>query len=136
MNIEELKKGFFVEEDALKVRLEPAVMKARDLCKIGKEGQVIITNPKLSTRDQVMLILAARAIASQLDSTIAAEVTVPEIGKYTGLPANQIRARGKDAIELKFAESTKPGAYRAFPHKVEAFLDSISATTKDKKVSR
>jgi len=135
MNIEELKKAFFVEGDALKVSLEPVVMKARDHCKIDKQGQVIITNSKLSTRDQVTLILAARAIASQLDSTIAAEVTVPEIEKYTGLPANQVRARGKDAIEAKFAESTKRGVYRAFPHKVEAFLDSISPVTKGEKVS-
>jgi hypothetical protein len=136
MNIEELKKGFFVEEDALKVRLEPVVMKVRDHCRIDKQGQVMVISSKLSTRDQLMLVLAARAIASQLDSTIAAEVSVPEIAKYTGLPTNQIRARGKDAIKMKFAESTKPGVYRAFPHKVEAFLDSISVAPKEKNVSR
>jgi len=135
MNIEELKRQFIVDEDALKVRLEPIVSKALNHCRIDKKGQVLITNAKLSGKDRVRLTLAARAIAAQLDSKIPPDVSVAEIAKYTGLPVNQIRARGKDAIEDRFAESSKPGSYRALPHKIEGFLDSISsaAATRDTK---
>src|SRR5579863_7259998 len=103
MNIEELKKQFIVDEDVLKARLEPIVVKALAHCRIDKNGQVLITNAKLSGKQQVWLTLAARAIGSQMDSTISPQVSVVEISKFTGLPANQVRARGKDAIENKFA---------------------------------
>jgi len=128
MNIEDLKKKFIVDDDVLKTRLELVVDKALNHCKIDKRGQVLITNSRLSTGDQVCLVLSARAIASQLDSSISADVTVAEIGAYTGLPANQVRARGNDAIKAKFAEAPQPGIYRAVPHKIEAFLDGIVAT--------
>jgi hypothetical protein len=132
MSLDELKKQFIVDEDALKARLEPLVSKALKHCRIDKNGQVLITDSNLSGKEQVRLTLAARAIASQLDTQIPADVTVIEIGKYTGLPANQVRARGKDAIEDKFAESPGAGIYRAIPHKIEAFLDDISAPQKSK----
>lgn len=126
MNIEELRKQFIVDEDVLKVRLEPIVTKALAHCRIDKTGQVLITNSKLSGKQKVWLTLAARAIGAQMDDQISSEVTVAEIEKYTGLPANQVRARGKDAIEEKFAESPRAGVYKAMPHKVEGFLESIS----------
>ena len=132
MSLEELKKQFFVDEDALKTRIEPVVAKALKHCRIDKNGQVLILDSSLSGKDKVRLTLAARAIAAQLDAQIPAEVKVTDIAKYTGLPANQIRARGKDAIEDKFAESPEAGVYRAFPHKIEEFLDSISAPAKTK----
>jgi hypothetical protein len=130
MSIDELKKKFFVDEDALKVRLEPIISKALLQCRIDKNGQVLITNRNLSGKDQLKLVLAARAIASQLDPSVKAEVTTVEIGKYTGLPQNQIRARGKDATQEKFAESPKRGVYRAFVHRIEDFLDDIAAKEK------
>lgn len=49
-----------------------------------------------------------------------------ELAKYTGLPANQVRARGNDAINDKFAQSSRAGTYRAIAHKVEPFLDELS----------
>jgi hypothetical protein len=127
MNIEELKKQFIVDEDVLKARLEPIVAKALAHCRLDKNGQVLITDPGLSGKEQVKLALAARAIGSQMDSGISADVSVAEISKFTGLPGNQVRARGKDAIEDRFAQSPKTGVYRALPHKVEAFLDSLNA---------
>jgi hypothetical protein len=132
MSIEELKRQFIVDDDALKTRLEPTVTKALGYCRIDKKGQVLITNSNLSTRDQLLMVLAARAIASQLDSSISSDVTVADIGKFTGLPANQIRARGKDAIKAKFAEAPRPGVYRALPHRVEAFLDSLAPSKRAK----
>jgi hypothetical protein len=136
MSIEELKKQFIAEDDVLKARLEPIVRKALAHCRIDKNGQVLITNEKLTGREQIRLILAARAIGSQMDSNISSEVSVVEITKYTGLPANQVRARGKDSIEDKFAESPRPGIYRAMPHKVEAFLDCLSAAQSKERNSR
>lgn len=127
MNLEELKKKFIVDDDVLKARLQTIVSKALDHCQLDKHGQVLISNTKLSGRDKVKLTLAARAIAAQLDPKISPEVTGPEIGKYTGLPINQVRARAKEAVDDKFAESTQAGTYRAMPHKIESFLDSISS---------
>jgi hypothetical protein len=125
-NIEELKKKFIVDdEDVLKARLEPIIAKALAHCQMDKKGQVRI-NTRLSGKEQVKLVLAARAIASQMDSSISPEVGVDEISKFTGLPANQVRARVKDAVEDRFAQFSKAGVYRALPHKVEGFLDSIT----------
>jgi hypothetical protein len=125
MDLEELRKRFIIDEDAIKTRLEPLVGKALLHCKIDKGGQVLITDARLSSRDQLLLVLAARSIASVLDSSISADVTIAEIGEYTGLPANQIRARGTEAIKGKLAEASKRGTYRAIPHRIESFLDSI-----------
>lgn len=127
MSIEELRKAFIVEGDLLKARLEPIVTKALAHCRIDKNGHVEIKNAKLSGRDQVKLTLAARAIAAQMDPSISSDVTVPEITKSTGLPPNQVRARGKDAIVERFAESPRTGVYRAMPHKIEAFLDALGS---------
>jgi len=126
MTIEELKQKFIVADDVLKVRLEPIISKALKHCVIDKTGQVHVTDKRLSGKQQVMLTIAARAIASQLEPTISASVTVSEIAKYTGLPENQVRARGKDFINAKLAESPQRGVYRAVFHKVETFLDSIA----------
>jgi hypothetical protein len=130
MSLEEVMKQFIVSEDVLKNRLEQLVLKALEYCRIDSSGQVLILNPGLSGRDQVKLTLAARALAAQHNPEIAGEVTVSEISKYTGLAANQVRARGKEAIADKFAYSAKAGTYKAVPNKIEPFLDSLSAIEK------
>ena len=127
MDIEELKKQFIVDENVLKSRLEPVVTKALAHCRIDKDGRVEIRNAGLSGKDQVKLALAARVIGAEMDPAISADVSVAEITRFTGLPANQVRARGKDAIEDKFAQSPRSGMYRALPHKIEAFLDGLSS---------
>lgn len=126
MGIEELRKQFIVDEDLLKSRLEPVVTKALVHCRIDKDGRVEIRNTGLSGKDQVKLTLAARVIGAEMDPAISPDVSVAEITKFTGLPANQVRARGKDAIEDKFAQSPRSGIYRALPHKIEPFLDGLS----------
>jgi hypothetical protein len=132
-NIEALKKQWFVDGDFLKSRLEPLVAKANVHCKISASGDVIILNSKLSTREQVFLVLSARAIASQIDPQISADVNVAEISKYTGLASNQVRARGNEAIAKKFAVSPDRGVFRALPPKIEHFLDSIAGGEVSKK---
>lgn len=132
MSIEELKKQFIVDEDVLKSRLEPVVAKALAHCRIDKSGRVEIRSTRLSGKDQVKLTLAARLIGAEMDPAISPEVSVAEIARATGLPANQVRARGKDAIEDKFAQSPRSGVYRALPHKVEEFLDGLPTTQTSK----
>jgi len=102
-------------------------------CRIDKDGGVEIRNPALSGKDQVKLTLAARAIGAEMDSAISRDLTVAEIAKFTGLPPNQVRARGKDAIEDKFALSPRSGIYRALPHKIEPFLKGLSTPSTGKR---
>jgi hypothetical protein len=130
MTIEDLKREFILEGDAQRVRLEPIISKAMAHCKVDKQGQVLLLNPQLSAKQQVKLILAARAIASQLEPLISAEVTTEEIRKFSGLPPDQVRARGRDAIAEKFAQSASRGTYRAFSHKIEDFLDSLAKSAR------
>ena|ERR1700734_1199539 len=127
MSLADITNKFIVSEDAFKQRLERIVGKALKHCVIDRSGQVLIQNQQLSGRDQVKLVLAARSLASQLDDKISATVTVAEISKYTGLPTNQVRARGKEAINDKFADSPTVGLYQAIPNKIEAFLERISS---------
>jgi len=101
MSIDDLKKRFIVDADVLKVRLESVVDKALKFCIVDKGGHVHITRPKMAAKDQVMLVLIARAVASQLQPDISADASVNEIATYTGLPENQVRARSKDLIEAR-----------------------------------
>jgi hypothetical protein len=134
MRLDELVKQFIVDEDALQAHLEPLLAEALKHCRVDKNGRVLITNANLSSKNQVKLTLAARALAAQLDDQFLANVSVGEISKYTGLPAAQVRARGKDSIEDKFAESPKPGVYRAIPIKIETFLNSLSGSNDGEKL--
>ena len=123
-----LKKEWFVDDDFVKTHLQPLVSKANSHCKITGQGEVIILSRTLSAKEQILLTLAARAIASQIEPRISAEVTVSEIAQYTHIPTNQIRARCKDAVNDKFASTSRRGVFRALPQKIEPFLDSISVS--------
>src|SRR2546426_7751456 len=101
MELEELKRKFIVDDDVLKTRLEPIVTKALHHCVIDKTGQVHISNKALSSKQKVMLTMAARVVASQLDPNITGDVPISEIAKSTGLPENQIRARINDIVKEK-----------------------------------
>lgn len=126
MNLESLAKRFIVNDDWLKDHLEALTSKLLQYCVIELRGQVHITNRNLTAKQRVMLVLVARMVASQLDANISGDVSVREVGKSSGLPENQVRARATDWISAGFAESPKRGVFRAVPHKVEDFLDSLS----------
>jgi hypothetical protein len=134
MNNEELRKQFFVDDDVLKVRLETLVSKASKYCKIDKLGQVMILDANISRKNQVMLTLIGRAIASQLDSKISANVNISEIAKSTDLAENQIRARLNEFMNDRYrlVDSPSRGIYRAVPHKIETFLDALSPQPPEK----
>lgn len=131
MSLEELKQKFIVDEDVIKKRLEPLITKAMNHCQIDKTGNVFISSSKLSGKQQIMLVLAARLIGSLLDENIMADVDVSELEKFTGLPSNQIRARGNEVLKAKFALSPRRGVFRAQAHKIESFLDEICPAKAD-----
>lgn len=130
MSIEELKKKFIVDDDVLRNRLEAIATKALAHCVVDKQGGVHFNNPKLTAKEKLQLTLAARAIASQMDSGVQAEVSVAELSENCGIPKDQVYARAADLINEKSATSSKKGYYTAVPHKVEALLDSIGKNTK------
>jgi hypothetical protein len=126
MDLDTLTKKFIVNDEWLKDRLEAITTKLLEHCVIDKSGQVHVTDRNLTAKQSVMLVLAARKIASQLDTNISSCVTVSEIARSTGLRENQVRARGNDWITATFAESPKRGVFCALPHKIENFVDSLA----------
>jgi hypothetical protein len=92
MSIEDIRKKFIVDDDALKSRLEAIAAKALQLCVLDRKGNVHFSNSKLTPRERLRLTLAARAIGAQLDDKLKAEVSVDDLSANTGLPKNQVRA--------------------------------------------
>jgi hypothetical protein len=126
MSIEELKKKFIVDDDALKNRLEAIATKALKHCVLDTKGNVLFNDPKLTPTERLRLTLAARAIGSQMDSKMKSEVSIDELSENSGLPKNQVRARAAELVKQKLAVSPKRGVYKAVAHKVEALIDSVA----------
>jgi hypothetical protein len=126
MVTDELRKQFIVGADVIKDRLEALITKALKHCVVAENGMVHINAKSLSAKDQIKLVLAARALAGQLADDIAAEVSVGDLAASTGLAENQIRARANDVVKERFATSPRRGTYTANAHKIEAFLDSLT----------
>jgi hypothetical protein len=122
MSIEELKKKFIVDDDALKTRLEAIATKALQRCVLDTKGNVHFNNPKLKPREKLRLMLAARAIGAQLDSKMKSEISVEELSANTGLPKDQVYARAAELVKEKLATSPRRGYYVAVPYKVEALV--------------
>ena len=123
--LESLKSKFIVDDEAIASRLETLVSKALTHCVVDRRGRVHVNNDKLSTRDKLKLSLAARQLASRLDSNISAEMTVDDLIESTGLPRDQVRARMSEVVKERFAIAAEAGVFSAALHKVEAFLDSL-----------
>ena len=112
--------------DALKTRLEPIATKALQHCVLDAKGNVHFNDPKLTPRQKLRLTLAARAIGAQMDAKIKSKVSVQELSANTGLPNEQVSARGAELVKEKLATSPKRGVFSALPYKVEALIDSVS----------
>jgi hypothetical protein len=126
MNAETVAKQFIVGDEWVRQRLEAITTKLLKYCVIDKAGQVHVSDRSLTSKQRVMLVLSARLVASQLDPEISGDVTVDEMAKATGLPENQVRARGNDWVALKFAESPKRGVFRAVQYKIDDFVDGLT----------
>jgi hypothetical protein len=136
MSIEELKRKFIVDDDALKTRLEAIATKALQRCVLDTKGNVHFNNPKLKPREKLRLNLAARAIGAQMDSKMKSEVSVEELSANSGLPENQVRARAAELVKDKLVNSPRRGFYAAVPYKVEALVDSVTASDGKQKSQR
>ena len=125
MGKEELKRKFILNEEELKTRIETLVLKALKHCRVDSRGRIHFENKKLSGKDKVKIALVARAIASELESNISADVTISELAQSTGLPENQVRARCTEFVAENYVESPKRGAFRAVFGRIELMLDSV-----------
>lgn len=128
MSLDELKKKFIVSDDILKSRIESLIEKALGHCAVTRNGLVHITDNTLPARDKIKLVLVARALASQLDPQFSAEVSVSDLVKSTGIEPKQLSARINEVVKERFANTTTRGIYTANPHKIEPYLDSLSAS--------
>ena len=126
MQRDELKRKFIIDENELKARLDTLVAKATRHCRIDNKGRVYFEKKKLTGKDKIKLALAARAIASELDSKFSPDITISELAQYVGLPENQVRARCTEIVAEHYADSPARGVFRAVFGKIEMTLDSIS----------
>src|SRR5262249_5187192 len=79
----ELAQRFVVDEGALNEQFEQLVLKVASHCLVDRGGKITIKNgKKLSTRDRIKLILAARLIAARLDPAIGSEVSVSMLSEF------------------------------------------------------
>src|ERR1700730_17873789 len=111
MSIEEIKKKFIIDDDALKTRLGPIATKALQHCVLDAKGNVHFNDPKLTPRQKLRLTLAARAIGAQMDAKIKSEVSVQELSANTGLPNEQVSARGAELVKLTCVSGTLTPSY-------------------------
>ena len=130
MSLEDLKQKFIVDEDVHRSRLESLLEIALSMCVVDKNGIVHISATDVSTTDKVMLVLAARYLASQLEASISADVKFTELEKSTGMDPKQVGARLSDVVKNRLATSPQRGVYRVVPHRIEGFLQQL---TKKKK---
>jgi|SRR6185437_12477193 len=126
MRIEELKKHFIVDETSLKANLEELIEKTLPFCVVDTKGKVHLKTNALTAKAKIKLILVARSIASQLDESVSAEVTIEDMADATGIPGNQVRARVKDVVDERFALLCARGTYKVNSHQISGFLDELS----------
>jgi ATP-dependent protease HslVU (ClpYQ) ATPase subunit len=122
----ELRKRFILDEDAASERIERLVAELCEWCVVESKGRVIIKRDDLASRERVRLVLAARWLASQLDDTIQAEVSVAELEASTGLPRDQLRARLSELARSRFTTVASRGVYVAVPTQVEALARELN----------
>jgi len=127
--LEDLKKRFLVDDDLGKARLEQLLEKALPYCVVDRKGGVHL-QVELPAKNRLKLVLAARAIASLIDESVSAELSVDDLSALSGLPKNQVTARASDIVKDKFAQTVKPGVLKANSHKIEGFLDSLKSPSK------
>lgn len=130
MGIEELRAKFIVDDSVIKRNVEQLVEKALRHCLVDKHGKVHIKNQKLPSKVRVKLVIAARALAHNLDEKIPGDLNLEDIAECAGLPKNQARARIAEAADERFAEQTGRGTYRAVSHQIASFLDQLEVSGK------
>src|SRR5690349_2167247 len=91
--VDQLWDQFLVQDDVLAARMAALLPKMIRFCRIDARGHVQILASDLSAKEKIILVAAARAIASRRSSDITEEVSVAELAQATGLRKNQVSAR-------------------------------------------
>jgi hypothetical protein len=125
MEIEGLRKKFILDEEDVKARLEELVGKALKYCHVDTKGRIYFNKKNLSGTDKIKVAVAARGIASELDSNLSADVSIDELAQSTGLPESSVRARCTELAAQNYVESPKKGVFRVILARTDMLLDSI-----------
>jgi hypothetical protein len=126
MDLEKLRKEFFVNTDLAEEDLAHLIQALRPFCAVDKSGNVKVRRADLSGRQQIKLVLAARLVAHKLNESISEEVDADDLSGSTGLPKNQAAARAKECVDEGFAERGARGSYRACAGELNGFFRELS----------
>ena len=103
-NFERLKKEFIVDqEEHSKQQLTSLMSLLLPLCKVTKDGQVVITE-KIPTRKILKLILSARFIAHVADKSIQMGLSREELKAYSSMRDNVFTTRLNELLRENFAD--------------------------------
>jgi len=128
MDIEKLRREFFVSTDLAEEDLARLVQALRPYCAVDKAGKVEVRRADLSGRQQIKLVLAARLVAHKLNESISEELDADDLSGSTGLPKNQAAARAKECVDEGFAERSARGNYRARAGRLDGFFLELSGS--------
>lgn len=126
MSLEEVKAKFIVDEGIHTSKLERLIQTISGFCVVDKQGRVHLSHNTLSTTETVKLVLVARYLAAELEPQIKSEMTVNEVESSAGIEPKQVGARLSELVSAKFATIVRRGVYRAVPHRIESFVESLS----------
>ncbi len=129
MEWEELKKKFIVNETYETDRLKNDVERLLRHGRITRQGRVIITAGKLTTKQKIGLVISARFIANKLQKSIPENVTAEEISKYTYIQKPGVSRRTTELVNEAFVFRPEPATYRANPARIDEFLDTLGFST-------
>jgi len=126
MDLEKLRKEFFVSTDLAEEDIAHLIQVMRPFCAVDKSGNVELRRDDLSGRQQIKLVLAARLVAHKLNESISEELDADDLSGCTGLPKNQAAARAKECVDEGFAKRGARGSYKACPGKLKGFFRELS----------
>ena len=124
-SIEELKSKFLVSGNVSETQMHSLLQIAVNHCAVDPNGNVEIKNQKVTTKDKLMLVLAARFVAHALEGSIPAEVSNEELARNARSEGKQVRARLSELVKDRQIEMVSRGTYRALLHRVEPFLSTL-----------
>jgi hypothetical protein len=125
LNLEQLRRQFFVDEDLIANRLAELAEKVRKHCTVDRRGNVNVAPHIVGARNRLLVALSARTVASRLHADILEDVSVVELAEATGLPKSVVSARCGELVKSRFADSSRRGTFRMHQDRVGWFLDSL-----------
>ena len=125
-SIDDLKNSFIINrEEYQKEKLPELVSKALKFCKVDSEGGIHITNFSLTIRDKIVISLAARFLANQLEPTINLSMTGEEVSTILDVDKAMAFARLKDLCDAKIVKRIEKGTYQIVPFCIESLLTEL-----------